>query len=192
MNTFMQKKLPRVFLFIDEFNINDLSKLNKNIDIIYRNYRKKIDKSTLLSIKKLCKNSKRKFYLSNNIKFAIDLKLDGIYIPAFNKVVNYQKYNVVKNFNIIGSAHNKKEIFIKKKQGCDLIFLSPLFENQKSRKKLNVIRFNLITLNEKKKFIALGGINEKNFKQVYLTKSIGLAGISWVKKNGPRLNLRPF
>ena len=73
-----------------------------------------------------------------------------------------------------------------------MIFLSPLFENQKSRKKLNVIRFNLITLNEKKKFIALGGINEKNFKQVYLTKSIGLAGISWVKKNGPRLNLRPF
>ena len=39
---------------------------------------------------------------------------------------------------------------------------------------------------EDAKFIALGGINEKNISRVYLTKSIGLAGISWIKKNGPR------
>ena len=39
--------------------------------------------------------------------------------------------------------------------------------------------------------IALGGINESNYKMLWLTKVKGFAGISWIKKNG--LNkFRPF
>ena len=85
----MQKKLPNVFLFIDEFNLKNLSFLNKNIDIIYRNYKKKTDKNTLISIKKFCKRSKRKFYIANDIKKAIQFNIDGVYIPSFNKQINY-------------------------------------------------------------------------------------------------------
>lgn len=182
----MQKKLPRVFLFIDDFNISNLSVLKPNIDIIYRNYKKKVSKSTLLSLKKFCKKTGRKLYVSNNIKFAIQLKLDGIYIPSFNKQINYAKYYNYNKLEIIGSAHNKKEIKIKKLQKCKLIFLSPLFKTSKNKNFLDIIRFNINTLDEDAKFIALGGINEKNISRVYLTKSIGLAGISWIKKNGPR------
>ena len=40
-------------------------------------------------------------------------------------------------------------------------------------------------------FIALGGIDENNYKKLRLTKVIGFAGISWIKKNGLR-KLRPF
>ena len=43
----MQKKLPKVYLFIDDFNPLDLNNLNKNISIIYRNYKKKLDESTI-------------------------------------------------------------------------------------------------------------------------------------------------
>ena len=67
-----------------------------------------------------------------------------------------------------------------------MVFLAPLFDNPKNKKNLNIIKFNLITLNEKIKFVALGGINSKNINNVYLTKSVGIAGISWIKKNGPR------
>ena len=112
--------------------------------------------------------------------------MDGIYIPSFNKQINYAKYYNYNKLEIIGSAHNKKEIKIKKLQKCKLIFLSPLFKTSKNKNFLDIIRFNINTLDEDAKFIALGGINEKNINRVYLTKSIGLAGISWIKKNGPR------
>ena len=188
----MQKNLPKVFIFVDEFNSKDLTSLNKNIDIIYRNYKKKINKSILLSLKAFCKKQKRKFYISNNIKLAIKLDIDGVYIPAFNKNLNLLNISARKKFSIIGSAHNKKEIITKNLQNCKLIFLAPLFNTLKSKKNLNISKFNLMTLNEKKKFIALGGINEKNFSQIYLTNSVGFAGIRWIKKNGPRKFLRPF
>ena len=187
----MQNKLPKIFLFVDEFNLKDLSSLDRNIDIIYRNY-KKIDKNTLLCLKNFCKKDKREFYISNNIKLAIQLDLDGIYIPSFNRKLNFNNLNIHKKFHIIGSAHNKKEILIKKQQNCKLIFLAPLFKTPKNKTNLNVIKFNLIALNENKKFIALGGINESNIKKINLTNVVGLAGISWIKKNGLRSFLRPF
>lgn len=118
--------------------------------------------------------------------------MDGVYIPSFNKNLNFSNLNIQRKFEIIGSAHNKKEIIIKKHQNCKLIFLAPLFKTTKNKKYLNIIKYNLITLNEKKKFVALGGISKSNIKKVYLTKSIGFAGISWIKKNGPRNFLRPF
>ena len=122
----------------------------------------------------------------------MQLNIDGVYIPSFNKNLNFSNINTHKKFHLIGSAHNKKEIAIKKKQNCRLIFLAPLFNNPKNKSSLKVVKFNLITLNENKRFIALGGINEKNINNVYLTKSVGIAGIRWIKKNGPRKILRPF
>ena len=40
---------------------------------------------TNLKLKKYCKKKGYKFFLSNNIKLAIKLDLDGAYIPSFNK-----------------------------------------------------------------------------------------------------------
>tara|TARA_A100001011_G_scaffold391636_1_gene477524 strand:+ start:761 stop:1336 length:576 start_codon:yes stop_codon:yes gene_type:complete len=188
----MQNKLPKNFLFVDKFNLNDLTFLNKNIDIIYRNYKQKASKNTLLSLKNFCKKDRRKLYLSNNIKLAIQLNLDGAYIPSFNKNLNFSNLNIQRKFEIIGSAHNKKEIMIKKLQNCKLIFLAPLFKTAKNKKYLNVIKYNLVTLNENIKFIALGGICKSNIKKVYLTKSIGFAGISWIKKTAQETFLGRF
>ena len=145
-----------------------------------------------MKLKEYCKNIKTKFYLSNDIKLSIKLRLDGVYIPSFNNKVNYvQNYSLPKNFDIIGSAHNIPEINIKLKQKCNKIFLSPVFKVNKSKKFLGINRFNLITLNKKAYFIALGGINKKNYKMIKLLKTNGFASISWTKKNDLR-KLRPF
>ena len=57
---------------------------------------------------------------------------------------------------------------IKKKidQGCDYIVLSRIFETSNKNKKghLGTLKFNLLTRKFAKKFIALGGINERRFK----------------------------
>ena len=96
-----------------------------------------------------------------------------------------------KKFEILGSAHNLKEIKIKEKQGCTTIFLSPIFKVNKSNYYLDVVKFNILANNTKRKIIALGGINFNNLKKIRLTKSVGFASISLLKKNG--LNkFRPF
>ena len=188
----MQKRISQLYYFIDEYNFAELSSLSKNINIIYRNYKKNTDISTLISIRNYCKNNRIKFFISNNIKLAIKYKLDGIYIPAFNKQINFIKYLLPKNFKIIGSAHNNIEILLKQKQGCKIIFVSPIFEIKKKNYFLNVVKFNLLTLNKKIKFVALGGITERNKNRLNLLSICGFAGISYFQKKtasqGGRLN----
>ena len=188
----MQKNSYKIYNFVNEFNLSDLHQLSKDICIIYRNYDNINHLENILKLKKYCKNKKTKFYLSNDIKLSIKLGLNGVYIPSFNKRINYvQNYSLPKNFEIIGSAHNITEINLKLKQKCSEIFLSPVFKVSKSKKFLGVSRLNFMTLNKKTNFIALGGINEKNYKMIRLLKTNGFASIGWAKKNGLR-KLRPF
>ena len=188
----MQKKISSLYYFIDEYNHSELPKLSKNINIIYRNYKKNIDISTLISLRNYCKKNRIKFFISNNIKLAIKYKLDGVYIPAFNKQINFIKFLLPTNFKIIGSAHNNIEILIKRKQGCNTIFVSPIFKVKKKNYFLDVIKFNLLTLNKKIKFVALGGISKNNKNKLNLLNISGFAGISYFQKktapHGGRLN----
>ncbi len=120
------------------------------------------------------------------------LDLDGVYLPSFNKNLKYSNLLLKKGFKIIGSAHNIREIKTKEKQNCEYIFLSPLFKTSKHKHYLNVIKFNLISNVTKRKIICLGGINSSNLKKKNLTKSKGIAAISWIKKNGLNKNLGRF
>ena len=188
----MQRKNPYIFYFIDKYNIDELTNLEKNIDLIFRNYNKKLKIDEIKTIHKFCKIDNRNLYLSNNIKLALRLGLSGVYIPSFNNSLNFaSKYSLPDKFEIIGSAHNVNEIRIKKLQKCSKIFLSPIFKSKKNQKFLSTIKFNLAVMFEDINFIALGGIDENNYKKLRLTKVIGFAGISWIKKNGLR-ELRPF
>ena len=188
----MQNFTPNIYYYVESYNLTDLSRLGRNISIIYRNYENIDHLKNLIKLKLFCKKNGNDLYLSNNIKLSIKLRLSGVYIPSFNNKLNYCGFNnLPNNFKIIGSAHNLKEIRVKYIQGCKEIFISPLFKNNKSKNFLGIIKFNLLTLGIKNKFIALGGINEKNFKLMKLLKSRGFATISWAKKNGLR-KLRPF
>ena len=96
----MQKKLPKIYHFINEINLTDLYKLGKYINIIYRNYKEKVS-DDLLSLKKFCKHSKRKLFISNDIRLALRLKFNGVYIPSFNKKINFvSSFELPKNFEI--------------------------------------------------------------------------------------------
>ena len=105
-------------------------------------------------------------------------------MPSFNKKLVYSNLNIRKKFKIIGSAHNISEIKIKEKQNCEEIFLSPIFKTEKHNNYLDTIKFNILAAKTNKNIIALGGINSNNLKRVNSTKSIGIASISWIKKNG--------
>ena len=188
----MQNFLPKIYCYINEYNLAELSKLSNNIDLIYRNYDKENNVNTILKLIDFAKKTNRKLFISNDFKLALKYKLSGVYIPSFNNKINF---NFTKNkplkFSIIGSAHNFREILIKEKQGCEEIFISSIFQNKKSNNFLGIVRFNLLANKTKLKTIALGGINKKNYKSLKSTKSVGFAAISWAKKNGLS-KLRPL
>ena len=181
----MHTRLPRVYYFINKFDKNNINKLNKNIALIYRNYNKNLDKSLITKIKKYCKLKKRKFFLANNIKLAFKLGLDGVYLPSFNNDLKHLNYPKRRNFLIMGSAHNYKEIKKKELQKVDIIFIASLFNKKKTYLGLN--KFMILTKLTKKKIIALGGINKKNLKKLNLLNIYGYSGINIFspKKNGP-------
>ena len=88
-------------------------------------------------------------------------------------------FSLKKNFIIIGSAHNLREIRIKEKQKVDAIFLSSIFK--KNNNYLGLFKFlNLCSLS-KKTVIALGGISLKNKKILNMFNLWGFAGISYFK-----------
>jgi thiamine-phosphate pyrophosphorylase len=102
------------YYFINKFDTNIIDKLDRQASIIYRNYSSKgQDENLVFKISQYCKKKKIKFYLSNNIKLAIKLNLEGAYLPSFNKSLKHLAYSFKKNFKIVGSAHNLKEIKIK-------------------------------------------------------------------------------
>ena len=99
------------YYFISKFDTNNIDKQDKQTTIIYRNYNSQImDEKLILKIKRYCRVKKIKFYLSNNIKLAIKLDLDGAYIPSFNKSTKHLAFSLKKKFKIIGSAHSLKQI----------------------------------------------------------------------------------
>ena len=166
------------YYFINKFDTNIINKQDKQTTIIYRNYNSKtIDQDLILKIKKYCKKSKVKFYLSNHIKLAIKLDLDGAYIPSFNKSTKHLAFSLKKKFNIIGSAHNIKEIKTKETQKVNRIFISSIFKKNKNY--LGINKFKLISKLTQKKVVALGGISKENLNKLRLLDNSEFAGISY-------------
>ena len=188
---FILKK--KYFLIIE--NTKDLNlkniKINKKIIIIYRNKNKSEKIDELKRFRRFCKTKRFKFYVANDTKLALIIKADGIYLSSHNK--SFKALNLKrKNFSIIGSAHNIREIKFKIKQGCENILLSKLFkvEYKPNSPYFGLIRFNIFS-SFSERIIPLGGINSSNFNNLKNLKSEGVAILSEIKKK-PAISSRLF
>ena len=173
----MHVNLPSKYYFINKFDTNNINKLDKNTGIILRNYSSKIDLKSIINLKKICKKKNFKFFLSNDVRLALKLKLDGAYIPSFNKNTKHLSFSFAKNFLLLGSAHNNRELKIKETQLVKIIFLSSLFKKNKNY--LGINKFKLLSKLTNTKIVALGGISSKNLKKLNLLNCYGFAGISY-------------
>ena len=177
----MHKFLPNLFIFIDRYNNQIFENNNTNIGVIYRNYDNPKREAELIKIAKACKKKRYQLFVSNDIKLALKVKADGIYIPSFNKTKRFLNIEN-KKFIILGSAHNQKEINEKVSQKCRAIFLSPIFHVKKSIKYLDVFKFNSLSQSNKVNIFALGGITEKNINKLKSLHIKGFGGIGMFKK----------
>ena len=184
----------KYFLIIE--NIKDINlkniKIRNKFFIIYRNDKKIDDLSDLFRFRQVCKSKAIKFFVANDIKLAIILNSDGIYLSSYNKELKFLNYKK-SNFEIIGSAHNLKEVSDKIKQGCSLILLSKLFlvDYKKKSPFLGVIKFNNF-LKISKNLIPLGGIKEHNLNNLNNVLCEGFAILSEVKKKPANIINRLF
>ncbi len=159
--------------------------MSKNIGIIYRNYSENNNILTIKRISQFCKSSGRKFYISNNIKLAIKLDLDGVYFPSFERSLVHNCYNLKKNFKILGSAHNLFELNIKKKQKITEVFISPVFK-KKNKNVLGIYGFIKLRNSTNLNSIVLGGVDNSNLNKLRQIKCSGFAAINFfAKKKGP-------
>ena len=180
----MHNKILNKYYFINKFDKSHIDKQDKKTAIIFRNYDQKLNEKLIIKIKNYCKKKGNKFLLSNNIKIALKLKLDGAYIPSFNKNTKHLSYSLTKKFIILGSAHNIYEINTKELQNVNAIFLSSIFKKNKNY--LGFYKFKSLSLLSNKPVIALGGISHDNLKKLNLINCHGFAGISFFEqKKGP-------
>ncbi len=181
-------KKEKYFFYINNTKSINLNLIKKklNIAIIYRNYSKNESLKQIIKFRKDCKQKKYKFYIANDFRLAKKCKSDGLYLSAFNK-----KY--YHNIELIGSAHNFKEISQKIKQNCKTIFLSRLFNVSYKLNKsfFGVIKFNLILKMYNVNIIPLGGIKNDNLLSLNLLNCNGIAIFREIKKK-PAITSRLF
>ena len=181
INICMHKYLPNLFIFLDQYNNQIFETNNTDIGVIYRNYNNPKRIIELIKIAKACKKNKYRLFVANDIKLALKVRADGIYIPSFNKTKQFLNLEN-KNLIILGSAHNQKEIHEKISQKCRAIFLSPVFYVDKSQSFLGIYKFNFLSYASKVNFLALGGITENNIRKLRLLHIKGFGGIKIFKK----------
>ena len=184
----------KYFLLIEsirDIDLKNIKTINK-FYIIYRNQKKSDNIHDLLHFRRHCKLRSIKFFVANNLKLAVLLNSDGIYLSAYNKSLKALSLKN-KKFEIIGSAHNFHEISLKLRQGCSKILFSKLFLVNYDKKApfLGIIKFNNV-LKIYKNLIPLGGINLKNLNSLNFVNSEGFALFSEIKKKPANIINRLF
>ena len=164
----MTKKKIRLFFIVEKLSDLNLDYVKKTGAILIIRHPEKFKKDILKNFKTRCDNRNLNLFIPNDIKTLFFLKSNRFYISAYNKKHYKHLKKINSKIEIIGSAHNTAEITEKIKQGCDYIILSRVFETSNKFKKghLGITKFNLITRRFSQKFLALGGINENNFKKL--------------------------
>jgi thiamine-phosphate pyrophosphorylase len=182
------------FLLIENIKDIDLKniKIRNKFSIVYRNNKKIDNLNDLHKFRRKCMLKAIKFFIANDYLLAITLNSDGIYLSSFNKSLKSLCYKK-SYFQIIGSAHNFKEISLKVKQGCSIILLSKLFRvnYDKQATWLGVVKFNSLS-KVCDKLIPLGGINIGNLNQLKNVFGEGFALLSELKKKPAKLISRLF
>ena len=187
-----KKKYILIIESIKNLNLRNIKKHNKFV-IIYRNQETRENIDDLIKFRKKCRLKSIEFYVANNIKLAVILKSDGIYLSSNNKT--FKALNLKKlNFKIIGSAHNTSEIILKTKQGCSFILLSKLFivDYDKESKFLGVLKFNTYLNNSNNNLIPLGGIKINNLNSLKNLNCNSFALLSEIKKKPAKIISRLF
>ena len=148
-------------------------------------------------ILKICKKNKVKFIINDDPYLARKVKADGCHLGQNDMNITEAK-KILKN-KIIGiTCHNSLKLArIASLKNADYIAIGAFF---KSLTKIVNFKANIATLKKIKKYIripivAIGGINEKNYKNLLLNNAdfLAISGYIWNnKKLRPQQAIKMF
>ena len=175
---------------LDKIFYNDLTLVLKSKKIKFFQLRLKkqsFSKKVIIAKKvlKICKENKVKFIINDSPYLALKVNADGCHLGQ--KDMSIKKAKKILKKKIIGvTCHNSiklaKNAFL---SGANYIALGSFY---KTRTKKVVYKVNTSTLKKIKKaikipIVAVGGINEKNYKYLLLNKADFLAISGYIWKN---------
>ncbi|NVJ91327.1 MAG: thiamine phosphate synthase [Methylocystaceae bacterium] len=135
-----------------------------------------------LKIKPLCRKHKVKLLLSNDVKAAIKLGLDGVHFSEkeARRQGKKSKTAAQKNFIFTSACHSLWALKKAERANMDAVLISPIFATRShpDSKGLGVLRFQCWTTQTHLKCYALGGITPKTAQRLSNSKACGFAGIS--------------
>ncbi|MGI9036549.1 MAG: thiamine phosphate synthase [Pyrinomonadaceae bacterium] len=143
---------------------------------------------------KLAKNTPTKILINDRADIARAAHADGVQLTSKSLPTEIIRQNFPKNFIIGVSTHNLAEAESAKTQGADFITFSPIFKTPS--KEIYGAPQSLETLREVceklKPFpvIALGGIDETNFKKILENGAGGFAAIRFLNNLVKHQNAR--
>ena len=172
--------------------LNLVLKTNKVKFFQLRLKKQRIEKKIMIAKKvlKICKRNKVKFIINDDPLLALKVNADGCHLGQKDMAINEAK-KILKNKIIGVTCHNSIKLAKKAlSNGANYIALGSFY---KTKTKKVIYKANTTTLNKIKKslkipVVAVGGINEKNYKHLLLNKAdfLAISGYIWKnKKLGP-------
>ena len=172
--------------------LNLVLKTNKVKFFQLRLKKQRIEKKIMIAKKvlKICKRNKVKFIINDDPLLALKVNADGCHLGQKDMAINEAK-KILKNKIIGVTCHNSIKLAKKALlNGANYIALGSFY---KTKTKKVIYKANTTTLNKIKKslkipVVAVGGINERNYKYLLLNKAdfLAISGYIWKnKKLGP-------
>jgi thiamine-phosphate pyrophosphorylase len=175
---------------------NDLNQIFKTNKVKYFQLRLKKNSAYKIikiarKVKKICKRYKVKFIINDNPYIVKKVSADGCHLGQSDlHLIKARK--MLKN-KIIGiTCHNSLKLAKEAiKNKADYIALGAFYKSDTKQVKFrsNIAHLKKIRRISKKPIVAIGGINDKNYKKLLLNKADFLAISSFIWKNK---KLKPF
>ena len=167
--------------------LNSIFKLNKISFFQLRLKKENFKKRVIIAkkIKKICKKYNVKFIINDDPNLALKVKADGCHLGQKDMSIKNAK-KILKNKIIGVTCHNSVKLAKSALlNGANYIAIGAFYQTKTKKVKH---RANLQTLKKIKKqinlpVVAIGGINEKNYKKLLLNKADFLAISSYIWKN---------
>lgn len=158
-------------------NINNvINNLPKNSMVIIRDYNIDNRENYAFSIANICRKCGIKFLVAGDVKLARKIGADGVHLPEY-MISEAEKINDMQFISV--SCHNIDAIKNVGKYRVNAILLSPVFPTttHPNTNIINLDMFKIMAEDSQIPVYALGGINEKNIKNLVGIKIAGIAGI---------------
>ena len=169
------------------YELNLVLQSNKISFFQLRLKKENIKKKVIIAkkIKKICKKYNVKFIINDDPNLALKVKADGCHLGQKDMSIKNAK-KILKNKIIGVTCHNSVKLAKSALlNGANYIAIGAFYQTKTKKVKH---RANLQTLKKIKKqinlpVVAIGGINEKNYKKLLLNKADFLAISSYIWKN---------